>query len=158
MGKWLELASLMITSAELVFSKVSETGRMLFFSRDHWYMFLLGLSCIPLAFWPSSISIDEKHECHMVCVCCAIFWAGSFSNSATLFGYGIVDVWYSLRLFFLIMLHFLLPFLVLHFSLSCLQSNLRRKLLRVIGLFGCAFNVTSYWECVNKFCYFLYQI
>jgi len=35
MGKWLELASLMITSAELVFSKVSETGRMLFFSRDH---------------------------------------------------------------------------------------------------------------------------
>jgi len=29
MGKWLELASLMITSAELIFSKVSEKGRML---------------------------------------------------------------------------------------------------------------------------------
>lgn len=30
MGKWLELASLMITSAELIFSKVSEKGRVIF--------------------------------------------------------------------------------------------------------------------------------
>lgn len=29
MGKWLELATLMITSAELIFSKISEKGRML---------------------------------------------------------------------------------------------------------------------------------
>lgn len=31
MGKWLELASLMITSAEVVFSKVSEKGKVLLF-------------------------------------------------------------------------------------------------------------------------------
>ena len=64
------------------------------------------------------------------------------------------------RPFFLIMLHLSLPFLVLYFSLFCLQSNLMllRELLRVIGLFGCAFNVTNYCECVNKFCYFFYVI
>jgi translation initiation factor 3 subunit M len=42
MGKWLELTSLMITSAELIFSKVSEKGRMLiFFHLDTYILFEL---------------------------------------------------------------------------------------------------------------------
>lgn len=41
MGKWLELASLMITSAELIFSKVSEKGRVICFTSALGVAFLL---------------------------------------------------------------------------------------------------------------------
>lgn len=60
MGKWLELASLMITSAELIFSKVSEKGRMLFLLdicslNFEVYFSMVYCCCFSLAFWPHDI-------------------------------------------------------------------------------------------------------
>jgi len=64
MGKWLELASLMITSAELIFSKVSDKGRMLFCATS-------GIVFI-FHFWFGSSSIDKKHKSLTMCICYAI--------------------------------------------------------------------------------------
>lgn len=88
MGKWLELASLMITSAELIFSKVSEKGRMLCFTSTLGVVFLLHFGLVPISF------MKNLNSMWLVCFVLSSEQE-SFPNSATLVGYGIVDVRYS---------------------------------------------------------------
>jgi len=66
MGKWLELASLMITSAELIFSKVSEKGRMLCFATSSIvFIFHFVLILVPPVL--SNFSHGSAYGMHVLC-------------------------------------------------------------------------------------------